>query len=146
MSAGSHISNEKSAGLGAHKDLSQKLCLAGEYLYLPLRGLCSILRDACKSPGSLSDSWKRAGAVRQSGFKQDGAALLFSPCRTDCRPSFFQRWKSSCVEKTPLKRGQFEFYMTVRGLAFGRPEILKRLGYKNALWTILPAALNEAPV
>ena len=35
--------------------------------------------------------------------------------------------------------------MTVRGLAFGRPEILKRLGYKNALVDRTAAALNEAP-
>lgn len=47
--------------------------------------------------------------------------------------------------KKPLGPGQVEFYTTVKSLAFGRPALLKRLGYENALVDNTCAALNEAP-
>ena len=70
--------------------------------------------------------------------------FYFHPAAQTAARLFFNAGRVLALKK-PLNRGQFEVYMTVRGLAFGRPEILKRLGYKNALVDNTAAALNEAP-
>lgn len=70
--------------------------------------------------------------------------FYFHPAAQTAARLFFNAGRILTLKK-PLKRGQAEFYTTVRGLAFGRPEILKRLDYENVLVDNTATALNEAP-